>query len=88
MANNERIWFPVDNKYASLDRRNSSTKKLQIQSAKAISTGNIDLTSSSDDAEARRREKKWYVFTFILTLDVHFMIYFQVRDIPRRARLR
>lgn len=65
MANNERIWFPVDNKYASLDRRTNSNKKLQIQSAKAISTGNIDLTANADDVEARRREKKWYFHKFL-----------------------
>lgn len=61
MANNERIWFPVDNKYASLDRRNngSTTKKLQLQSAKAISTGNIDMTANGSDDAERRREKKW-----------------------------
>uniref|UniRef100_A0A336LZ89 CSON008334 protein n=1 Tax=Culicoides sonorensis TaxID=179676 RepID=A0A336LZ89_CULSO len=59
MANNERIWFPVDNKYASLDRSKINSKKLQIQSAKAVSTGNIDLTSGSLDSEAKPREKKW-----------------------------
>jgi len=65
MANNERVWFPLDNKYSSLDRRNLTKKQLG-HSAKSTSMGNIDFGDLADtvsvtsiSSENKRREKTW-----------------------------